>query len=536
VALCAALIVALFLVGWRAPMRIGTDAAIQLIPFEQWARGASPTPLQLTTADPAMPSTDRHEWIIAWPPALPAALVAGRAVGLHATTTMRVLSLVSLLLGALGWLRIARRVEATPGQTVVFAVLLGARAASAALGSPADGLQTMEPVAFAAVPWILLTLSGVVDSPITTARALVLGLAAGSVALAKYSTLFVTAGAVAVVALQRWWRDRRVAPPFAMGIGLSAPFVSLALAYRAILHVSPGRFHAEWAAAHSHPWSDVVLGTVTALGRSAFEVTFPLMHVFAIGSPANRLFPELGFLDRVRVVMLLSVPLTVAVCWLFTRARHRVPRPWWSLITAAAASLLLLITALGVQNKFNYFNENAARYFACIAPGIELLILRAAWDLPLWSRRGWRTAGLSVALAGSVAATAFLVHDVRRSTPGGSRYALPRGTESARPMLARVSREAAGVGAIVAVSWNDFDLPFALSLPNRLYFPFDSVHLRMDPRTPIVLIAQPSTTGAPPSAALRSFDPSITWVRKADETDANVGVWHAVFPPRGGTP
>jgi hypothetical protein len=276
---------------------------------------------------------------------------------------------------------------------------------------------------------------------------------------------------------------------------------------------------------------------MTAFGRSAFEVTFPLMHVFAVGSPANRLYPDLGFLDRVRVVMLLSLPLSIAVLWLLARARTRVIAPWWSLIAASAASLLLLTTALGVQNHFNYLNENAARYSACVAPGLELLMLKAAWDLPLWSRRGWRVAGLSVALAGSLASTVFLLHDVQRATPGGgARYALPRGTETARPMLARVSAEAASAGAIVAVSWNDFDLPLALSLPNRLYFPFDSVHLRKDPRTPIVLITQATGASVPSPEVLRSFDRDIQWVRKPHEIDANVAVWHAVFPPRGGTP
>jgi len=161
----------------------------------------------------------------------------------------------------------------------------------------------------------------------------------------------------------------------------------------------------------------------------------------------------------------------------------------------------------------------------------------AAWHLSLWSRRGWRVAGLTIALAGSLSTTAFLVHDVQRAPPdSGQRYALPRGSETARPMLARVSREAANAGAIVAVSWNDFDMPLALSLPNRLYFPFDTVHMRMDPRTPIVLITQATGASAPPPHVVRSFDRDIQWVRRPEDTDVNVAVWHAVFPARGGTP
>lgn len=533
--LSAAVIAALFLFATRAPLRMGTDSAMQVLAVEQWARGTSPTPFHLTTADPARADVDRHQWVVAWPPALPTLLVVSRALGWQATTSLRLLDFASLVLGALGWLLVARRCGTPPGQTLVFATLLGLRAASAALGAPAYSFYSMDPAAYAVVPWVLMGLERSLASPGSTGRFLLLGLATGSVALVKYSALFATAGAaVAFIAIRgRGASEAKRVLSFALGV--AAPMAALTVTYRLATGASPATFHAQWARNHANALADIVLGAATSLGRGVFDVSFPLVHFFVIGSPAAWFTPGWGFLDRIRLYLWLGLPLTLAVVWLLVRARRSVPASWWWLIIGATATLVTALTVMGVVNGFNYFNHEAPRYLSGVAPGLELLILRALSTSALWSRRSARISLMLALFAGPAVSAAYVIREIHRSPAGrGTLFALPPEAEVSRPLLDRVSREARAHGSVVALEWDAQDLPLALSMPNRLFFPQDSVRWTFGPSTDVVLIAPATHSDVPPAAATVSFEPATRWRRDRRDTSSTVGIWHAIPPKRAG--
>ena len=89
----------------RIPQGLYSDPAWQLAGVRQFLSGQSPTPNTGRTPVATDFSTDQLEWVTWWAPG-PAFLAAGpMRLGLSSGAALRLIALVSLALGAIGWAR-----------------------------------------------------------------------------------------------------------------------------------------------------------------------------------------------------------------------------------------------------------------------------------------------------------------------------------------------------------------------------------------------------------------------------------------------
>ena len=181
---------------FRIPQGLYSDPAWQLAGVRQFLAGQSPTPNTGRTPVATDFSTDRLEWVTWWAPGT-AFLAAGpMRLGLSSGTAVRVITLVFLTAGAIGW---ARWIAAFDLPSVVafamVALLPWMRRASAGVFE-----FSAETLVFGVAPWVLLAALAAARRAEHAACASIsfaVGLIVGLVYWLKYSWLLAAAGILA---------------------------------------------------------------------------------------------------------------------------------------------------------------------------------------------------------------------------------------------------------------------------------------------------------------------------------------------------
>jgi hypothetical protein len=178
----------------RAGQSFYSDPALQMKTTLQYLNGESPRPNAWVRPDHADLSRDTEENLIVWAPGTPIAFVPLVGAGLTPAHAARVVAAAALIAGSAGWLYWFASFNLPRRLVFAYALVLPwMRFASNALF-----LYTPEILVFAIVPWILVGALGVDRAKrYRIGAAVLLGLAAGSLYVVKYSATFVTAGVIA---------------------------------------------------------------------------------------------------------------------------------------------------------------------------------------------------------------------------------------------------------------------------------------------------------------------------------------------------
>jgi hypothetical protein len=376
-ALSAVVVIA---VASRTGQSFYSDPALQMKTTLQFLAGESPRPNAWVRPDHADLSRDTEENLIVWAPGTPIAFVPFVRAGLAPAQAARVIAALALIAGSAGWLcwfaafNVPRR--------LVFAyalVLPWMRFASNALF-----LYTPEILVFAIVPWVLVGALGVDRVKRNkTAAAAVLGLAAGSLYIVKYSATFVTAGVIA------WfgWRAVKKGTGQLAAIVLAAAVPILCLSHLNRTHGGSANLLSA-TLGHLWRWEYLVhafaLPALTAADLDSISM-YLLMH------------PAHGVTSNLFYVSLVGLPGGVLLALLAMRARvTSAPAELARIVLAVSVGAILLVWTLSSAVSFE------ARHLA--SAGLAALPLAIAEG-----RDWWRTAAAPVRTLLAAAACAFVL-------------------------------------------------------------------------------------------------------------------------------
>ncbi|MBF0136996.1 MAG: hypothetical protein HQL65_12220 [Magnetococcales bacterium] len=101
IGLGVALIVILLTI--HVPQGVGFDPSIQVLSVDQYLKNISPSPNHYLAADQNDLSRDQLHWIHNWPPGTQLFVLPLMSMGLDIGTSLRILSVACVLLGAMGW-------------------------------------------------------------------------------------------------------------------------------------------------------------------------------------------------------------------------------------------------------------------------------------------------------------------------------------------------------------------------------------------------------------------------------------------------
>lgn len=214
---------ALVLVSIRVPQGIFADPSHGLKALLQYLEGVSPSVNHVVMPSAGDVSTLEANWIYWWPPGPQLAAYPFASLGLPLGSVLRGLTVLSILVGAIGWMRWFLLFRLPAAWNVFFAALLPwHHYASACLSR-----FYAESFLFALAPWILLAALGAPSR--TAGRPLRIALTAlfiGHVYVFKYTGIYLAAGAFVY-----WMMSARVLKSrgflFLAAAAFVAPFVAL---------------------------------------------------------------------------------------------------------------------------------------------------------------------------------------------------------------------------------------------------------------------------------------------------------------------
>jgi hypothetical protein len=396
----------------------------------QWRHGAVPAPGYLSLPDPRDLSHDTLLWSNWFPPAFPflyAPLAA--AAGLSFAAALRLTSLLLCLLGSLGWLRLADRLDLTLPVRLLFALSLAGYALT--IGGAAS-LRTADIVSYAAAPWLVAL---VLACGAWARRAPLLGLcglALGATYWLRYSLFLTALPLLAWVAFQTVFGDRdaggavpvapgrRGARLLVLGLAFVLPIAALFvfnLRHADSLAASATGTRTAWVIGDKTPVRPLRLaaGLAGSPGLGLFQDDLWLHHLVNFSDARLPFLRGMDGAARILLKSLLGIPGTAALAWGLARGLRRLSGPLPALAVAVPVGFYLALTAVSLLVGYNYL-INEVRFAAGFLPLAHPVVLAG------WLRRdgGGRRSVLGVLLLLVLfvpsllfAAAVFLKNDLR---------------------------------------------------------------------------------------------------------------------------
>jgi hypothetical protein len=218
--LAALSLVLVLLLTWRVPQGVHEDQAKQLRALREHVSGVSPTINDMVQPDETDLSRDRRTWIVWWSPGTQLLVYPGFAAGLSLGASVRVVSVLCLILGVIGWLRWFGCFDLPRGVMMGTAVLLPF------LHSFSDNLYLylQDFANIAVTPWLLLMVLALAMREGPLPAWFGAGLALGLTYVIKYSFVFVGLSCVVFLVITQW---RRLPRACLLVTGFAIPVIVL---------------------------------------------------------------------------------------------------------------------------------------------------------------------------------------------------------------------------------------------------------------------------------------------------------------------
>ncbi|HEX3525678.1 MAG TPA: hypothetical protein VH988_01300 [Thermoanaerobaculia bacterium] len=427
---------AAFAAGALVPYRLDSDTAFQLESVRQWLHGDVPSPGFLRVPDTADLSRDRLVWSTWWPPGFPFLYSVLPATGLPFGAALRLTSLVLFLIGSLGWLRLADRIELPRWLRFLYAASLAGYGFT--IGGAAS-LRAADVLAYTAGPWLAALVlhtglpslrdrgEGVVEGAwVSDAVGLFLcGLALGFTYWLRYSLFLIALPLLAWAAFHavrgagRRTAGLRPGRLAALGIGFLLPVATL---FGLNLHLSKNLAESATGTRSASPTEDTVSGrplplavsTLGAPGLGLFQTDLWVHHLLYFSDARLPFFRGMSDPDRLLLKSLFGIIPTLALVLGLRRGRRLSPGPQADLAAVLPVGFYLALLAVSLAVGYNYL-AHETRFAAGFLPLAQPLVL-AGWLSPGAERRR-RPGGVLLAAAFCVlpllfAAAVFVKNDV----------------------------------------------------------------------------------------------------------------------------
>jgi hypothetical protein len=382
--LLLALTLAAFAAASLVPYRIDTDTALQLESVRQWRHGSVPAPGYLSLPDPRDLSRDTLLWTNWFPPAFPFLYAPLAAAGLPFAATLRLTSLLLFLLGSLGWLRLADRLDPPLPVRLLFALSLTGYALT--LGGAAS-LRTADVVSYAAAPWLVALALACGAKPWRTSLLGLCGLALGATYWLRYSLFLTALPLLAWVAFQtvRGAREaggHRGGRLLVLGLAFALPIAALFafnVRHADSLAATVTGTRTAWVIGDKTPVRPLRLaaGLAGSPGLGLFQDDLWIHHLVNFSDARLPFLRRMGGAGRILLKSLLGIPGTAALAWGLARGLRRLSGPLPALAVAVPAGFYLALTAVSFLVGYNYL-INEVRFAAGVLPLAHPIVL-AGW-------------------------------------------------------------------------------------------------------------------------------------------------------------
>jgi hypothetical protein len=350
ITLCSTLVLAGLTL--RTPQSLYSDPAYQVDALQEYLQGHSHSFNETIKPMASDLSKDESNWIIWWPPGTQLAAYPWMAHGFSIGATLRIITLLMIAIGAMGWVRWMALFDLPEGLLIALAILLPwMRYVSNSLF-----MYSAEILVFGTAPWILLSTHAYAEA--WQGRRLswgalwacggLLGIALGMRYVLKYSGVFLSMGALLFLAGEMA-KDRQHRPFLGVlsliALGCALPVIILNVLNHHFGHVANGLIataglHFHWNALGA-AIGDPALAVADADGLCRFLFLHPGHYrmtsdaaLWWIGLPGGLLL--LGLLmrskastpaERLTRLAVLTTQLCVWIVWSFSlvadfAARH----------------------------------------------------------------------------------------------------------------------------------------------------------------------------------------------------------------------
>jgi hypothetical protein len=401
---------AAFAAGALVPYRLDSDTAFQLESVRQWLHGDVPSPGYLRVPDTADLSHDRLVWSTWWPLGFPFLYSVLPAAGIPFGMALRLTSLLFFLIGSLGWLRLADRLELPGWLRLLYAASLAGYVFTA---GGAASLRTADVLAYAAGPWLAaLVLRTILRSSADRAAGglFLCGLALGFTYWLRYSLFLIALPLLAWTAFHALWGTRgrsatlRLGRLAALGTGFVLP---VAVLFVLNLHLSASLVESVTGTRSTWSSEDTVspqplrlaVSALGAPGLGLFQTDLWMHHLIYFSDARLPFFRGMSGPERLLIKSLLGIIPTLALFLGLRRGRRLFPGPQADLAAVLPVGFYLVLLVVSLVVGYNYLAQET-RFAAGFLPLAQPLVL-AGWLVPgaAAGRRRW----------GALAAAAFCV-------------------------------------------------------------------------------------------------------------------------------
>lgn len=358
----------------RIPQGVWGDQAVQLHAVQQYHAGVSPSINHVVQPDRTDLARDRPTWLTSHPPGTQLAVYPFVAAGVPLAASLRIVAVLALVFGALGWLRWFEQFE------LPFPVLCAAAGALPFLHEASNNLFifSQDALNFAVAPWLLLMTLRLATRPARPEAWFGAGVALGATYIVKYSLAFVGLGSLAFLALESF-RARRDAGRVALAAaGCALPIVAMS-ALNERFGVAANTVAGQWRLYPQHLVSTVV-GLVSNPALAVADTEGLILRV----SHTNYLLASY-----------VGIAGGLTLWWLLARAPRTAPATRLALVVFIVTLMLMAVVWMGSEAA-----DFEARH---VAPA-SLAVLPVAYlgGVALWRRGGARRALIAVVALGFV--------------------------------------------------------------------------------------------------------------------------------------
>jgi len=399
---------AIIFLTMSVPQGLYIDFAEQMKALEQYLQGYSPSFNHLVEPSPRDLSLDQASWIVVWPPGTQIFAYPLMISGIKTGVALRIIAAIFLVLGSLGWLRWFLLFKLPLWVKIFFALMLPwMRYSSSALF-----MYSAEILLFCFTPWILLATykySGFFmrqDAPATRVlfTSALLGLALGFFYILKYSSVFISLGALVYLGfLMHYYlkgRGFNIHSYPQIGFILAVIFFVLSVvAWNLVNYKLSGYMN----------MVTVKMGLNLSWKNILFVLANPALAIADADSMWRYLLlhPDYGVLknnpwliqESSMWLAFIGLPGSLILLWLISKSNQidNLKRLALSVFFTSIVVMFLLWT-------LSYsFRSYQARYL--VVPGITILPLVIQSGLYLWQRRGWM---VRLILLGAASAYLFI--------------------------------------------------------------------------------------------------------------------------------
>lgn len=392
------LITLFFTISSVYPYQIQTDVAAQVKSVQQWLRGETNLFYSLNIANPQDLSQNLRCWILWWPPGVAIAFLPLIAIGLPLGLAVKLTAYGLFILGCIGWLRVAEKLQASFVSKVIFSLVLPLYCLGHATTYSASNLNGGDILPFGIMPWVFLyTIHITCDSSNnsnTTYRYFLLnysylGVILGIIYWLKYAAFTGSLGILSYLLVCALFFQKQYSLPQRFGLVITAtffcilPFLLLGFINKTFAGIDSAITQINDAISAGTPNTrgiGLLFSLLGCQGLALFQTVDLLMHIFIFSDKTIPVFSSYSTAQKQLFIVTAGIPGTLVVSWLIFYSRKIVNQQIFILACCVSFIPLVLLAYLSYKLNYNFLAGDASRLTSSFFLFTEILVISAYLD------------------------------------------------------------------------------------------------------------------------------------------------------------